>query len=162
MRKLIFVLCLLPLFALADSTAIDSVVTDTVVTDTVALLPEFPINPQQEFIDLVTGGLSGWWYLSAFFFALLGFIVRWYIRALQGIKNNPNSPAKFDWKYWWQHNKMKIAGIFVNWIIVFLCLRFSQEWFGVIPSMILAVTIGICFDWFFNFIVKLSKSKPNV
>ena len=114
-----------------------------------------------EFWTLITGGLSGYWYLAAFAFALMGFAVRWYIRALSGIKNNPDSPVKFDWSYWWAHNKMKLAGIFVNWIIVFLCLRFSQEWFQLAPSMVLAVGIGICFDWFFNFVVKMSKGKPK-
>ena len=113
-----------------------------------------------EFWTLISGGLSIQWYLAAFLFALLGFIVRWYILALKGIKSNPDSPAKFDWSYWWTHNKMKIAGIFVNWIIVFLCLRFAFDWFQLAPSMVLAVGIGIGFDWFFNFMVKMVNKKP--
>ena len=116
----------------------------------------------KEFMDLIFGGLTGWWYLAAAVFAMMGLFLRWYIRAMSGVKNNLESPDRFSWSYWWNNNgKMKFASIFATAIVVFLCLRFSQEWFELAPSMILAVTIGICFDWFFAFIVKLSKGKPK-
>jgi len=107
------------------------------------------------------GGLSPQWFAAAFLFALMGLFIRWYIRALSGVKNNPNSPAKFSFAYWWANNgKMKIASIFATTVIVFLCLRFSYEWFTLAPSMVLAVGIGIGFDWFFAFMVKLVNKKP--
>jgi hypothetical protein len=114
-----------------------------------------------EFWTLITGGLSLQWYLAAFVFALMGLFLRWYIKTMKGVKTNPDTPSKFSWAYWWANNGSRtLVSIFATAIIVFLCLRFSFEWFTLAPSMILAVTIGICFDWFFQFIVNLSQKKP--
>jgi hypothetical protein len=115
-----------------------------------------------EFWTLITGGLSFQWYIAAGIFALMGLFLRWYIHTLQGIKNNPETPAKFSWAYWWANNgKTKIMSVFATAIIVFLCLRFSYDWFTLAPSMVLAVAIGIGFDWFFAFIVKMVNKKPK-
>jgi hypothetical protein len=114
----------------------------------------------EEFIKLITGGQQWYWYAAAFFFALLGLFVRWSVLTRNGIKNNPESPAKFDFMYWWENNgKRKVVSVLTTFVVIFLCLRFATDWFGIVPSMAFSVGIGLAFDWFLDFVKKLTQKQ---
>ncbi len=113
-----------------------------------------------EFWVNILGTFSPLWYAAAFVFALFGLFIRWYIRTRIGIRTNPDSPDKFSWSYWWANNgSKKIASVFATAIIIFLCLRFASDWFGIAPSMAFAVGIGLAFDWFLDFVKRMTQKK---
>ncbi len=115
-----------------------------------------------EFKTLIFGNFSFVWYIASFFFASLGLFIRWRFMAKQGVKNNPNSPEHFSWEYWFEHNLWpKLLSVLTTIVIVFLCLRFAGDWFGVVPTMAFAVVLGLAFDWFVDFVKKLSQKGLN-
>jgi hypothetical protein len=112
----------------------------------------------KQFMDLISGTLSVAWYAAEFVFAFIGLFIRWSITAYMGVKNQTNnSPDRFSWNYWWTHNaKLEAVRIIRTVLIIFVCLRFSVEWFN-IPveyNMSLACGIGLAFDWVLYFIKK--------
>lgn len=114
-----------------------------------------------EFKELVLGTVSFQWYLAAFFFSFLALFVRWAVKTNNGIKFNLESPDTFSWKYWIENNlitKLKSIGLTVA--VVFLCLRFASDWFGIVPSMAFAAGIGLAFDWVLDYIKKRTKGSP--
>lgn len=113
-----------------------------------------------KFWELIFGSNPWYWYAAAYVFALSGLFIRWAIKTNNGIKNNLDTPDWFDWKYWVKHNLVRsLKSIFVTIIVVFLCLRFASEWFGVVPSMVFAAGIGLAFDWFLN-VIKKKVASP--
>lgn len=116
----------------------------------------------EEFWKLVLGNVSWWWYLAAFFFSSLGLFLRWAWRTNRGVKTNPNSPDKFDWNYWIVNNlKPKLISVTTTIVVIFICLRFASDWFGIIPTMVFAFIIGVALDWFIDFIKNIpNRQKP--
>lgn len=115
----------------------------------------------KEFLDNIFGTLTVFWYLSAFVFALIGLFIRWYVKTNMGVKNNPETPDKFSFRFWLQNNFFrKFTSVLTTMLVVFLCLRFASDWFGVLPSMGFSVVIGLAFDWFFDFVKKLINKVP--
>jgi hypothetical protein len=68
-------------------------------------------------------------------FALLGFVIKY----VGKVKSALDKENKFSICYFWADNWAKIIE---NLIIMFLCMRFSQFFLGVEPTMIIAVIIG--------------------
>ena len=112
----------------------------------------------KEFTDLLLGSFDVVWYIAAFIFAALGLFIRWSILTRRAIKWNPDTPDKFSWTYWLHNNLWpKAVSVLTTIVIVFLCLRFAGEWFGVVPTMAFAVVLGLAFDWFVDFIKGMTK-----
>ena len=115
-----------------------------------------------EFKELVFGNVTGVWYLAAFFFSFVALFVRWAIKTSGGIKSKTNgSPGEFSWEYWFENNfvtKLKSVGLTIA--VVFLCLRFATDWFGIVPSMAFAAGIGLGFDWILDYIKKKTQKSP--
>lgn len=101
-------------------------------------------------------------YLSAFFFAMIGLFLRHVFMIRKGVKCSTNdSPTKFSWAYWFKNNFMtKLTAIGSTVAIIFLCLRFSVDWFSIEVSMGFAFIIGLAFDWFYDFVRKLQDKVP--
>ena len=99
-------------------------------------------------------------YISCYIFVFFGLIIKWYIQTKKSIKTNPRTPEKFSFKYWfWDNLLPKLQSLLVSGIIIFVCLRFSVEWFKMVPSMFFALGIGLGFDYLIDFV----KSKiPDV
>jgi hypothetical protein len=99
-------------------------------------------------------------YVSCFIFVFFGLIIKWYVQTRKGIKTNPRTPVKFNFKYWfWDNLLPKLQSLLVSGIIIFVCLRFSVEWFKMLPSMLFALGIGLGFDFLIDFV----KSKiPDI
>jgi hydrogenase-4 membrane subunit HyfE len=114
---------------------------------------------QTEVISNVLGTLSISDYISAFIFASLGLIVRHYLIVKKSLKKNPKTPNNFDPKYWFKNNFFtKLSGILIIYIIIYLCLRFSVEWFGIKVTMTFAFTLGVGFDYVLDIIKKKQNS----
>lgn len=168
-KTLLFFVILAVLAATCEVATSQSVKTDTVkvVVDTIKVVPttidtiSVLSNKWAELKENILGDkLTGIGYISAFFFSFLGLFLRWVFTANKATKKYDNgTPNEFSWSYWFKDNlSPKLLSLLTNIIVIFLCLRFSVEWFGMIPSMIFAVTVGLCFDWFADFIKKI---QPN-
>ena len=116
------------------------------------------IGWQKELLGNILGNKLTWvGYAGALIFTFMGLYLRWYFKAKDSIKTDPNTPDKFNFSYWLRDNLLpKLAGIMATLIIIFLSLRFATEYFGLIPSMAMAVVVGLCFDWFMDFLKKLN------
>lgn len=115
----------------------------------------------KEFTRNILGGTLTWVsYFSAMVFTIIGSFIRWYWKTYDAVKNNPNTPNKFSFSYWLKDNALpKLAGLVTNLMVVFVCLRFSVELFNIPFSMLLALGVGLLFDWFFDFLKNL---QPNL
>ena len=113
---------------------------------------------QKELLGNILGSKLTWvGYTGALIFTFMGLYLRWYFKAKDGIKTDPNTPDKFVFSYWLRDNLLpKLAGIMATLIVIFLSLRFATEYFGLIPSMAMAVAVGLGFDYFMDFLKKLN------
>ena len=110
---------------------------------------------QSEVVNNLLGELSISDYITAFIFALMGLIIRQYFVIKKSIKTNKKTPDNFDPKYWFKHNFFtRTTGVLVTVIVIYLCLRFSVEWFGMKVSWGLSFTLGFSFDYILDFIRK--------
>ena len=106
----------------------------------------------------ILGTLSIWTYLSAFFFVFLGLVVRNGLKIKKAVQHNKATPDKLSWRYWFANNFFaKLNSFGVGMIIVFICLRFSQDWFHYSVSMSIAFFLGLCWDWVVDYIRKKQK-----
>lgn len=115
-----------------------------------------------EFTENILGSLTISFYLAAFVFAFLGLIIRHFLIVVpRGIKNTPDSPTKMDWRYWFANNFMtKMTVMLTNIIVIFIFLRFSNEWLGFKASMLFSFVLGLSIDWAYDLIRKLQKKVP--
>ncbi len=95
-----------------------------------------------------TYGTSAWAIFAvALLFVLFGLIIKWYIEINRSIKKSPDTPNKWDWKYFIQNNLFKKSfSILANFIIALAALRFCTEIFNIPLSMGVAFAFGIGFD----------------
>ena len=159
MKHLLLLIALtISLTAISDTTRVKK---DTVkCTDTSLVSPQAKALIRNEVKQNVLGGLSVGFYLSAFLFSFIGLFLRWYWTVRTGIKNNPESPNTFSWKYWVENNLIpKMLSVISTFFILYIGLRFSVDLFGVEASMFFAFAIGICFDFLVSKInsIKLTK-----
>lgn len=113
---------------------------------------------QKELLGNILGNKLTWvGYAGALIFTFMGLYLRWYFKAKKSIDNDPKTPDKFNFGYWVRDNVLpKLFGILATLIIIFLSLRFATEYFGLIPSMAMAVAVGLCFDFFADYLKKLN------
>jgi hypothetical protein len=120
---------------------------DTIRDTVVQVLSSFSSDVQ----TTVFGNISYGVYVGCFILAIMGLYIRWYLSAKKGIKNNTNSPDKFNWEYWWKDNLVpKLASILFTIFIIFLSLRFLTQLapdYLTLPIGFVAVLLGVAFDW---------------
>jgi len=110
---------------------------------------------KQELINLILGEATVVTYIAAFLFVLMGLVIKWYFKIKSAVKTNENSPAVFSWGYFIGQNLFtKLFSILANMIICFVVLRFSTELFNVPVSMLFALSVGMLFDYFVDFLRK--------
>lgn len=110
---------------------------------------------KQEFLNYLFGNATAVTYAAAFVFVIFGLIIKWYIEVKKGVKTNPETPERWDWRYFVSNNLFKKSfSILANIIIAFVALRFSTEIFNIPLSMAFALVIGIGFDEVINRISK--------
>ena len=110
---------------------------------------------KQELINLILGEASIVTYIGAFVFVHFGLVIKWYFKIKSAVKNNVESPPVFSWGYFISQNLFtKLFSILANMIICFVVLRFSMELFNVPVSMLFALSVGMLFDYFVDFLRK--------
>lgn len=117
---------------------------------------------KQELISLILGEATIATYIGAFIFVLFGLVIKWYLKIKSAVKTNENSPPVFSWGYFISQNLFtKLFSIFANMIICFVVLRFSTELFNVPVSMLFALSVGMLFDYFVDFLRKWQGNLKN-
>lgn len=98
--------------------------------------------------------------IAAYIFALVGMIIYTLQSLLKGLKGNRRTPRHFSLKYWIKDNLLtKIVGLFVNLLIIFVFIRFSNELLGKPLTMFVALLIGFGVDYYAD---KLKDIIPGV
>lgn len=180
-KMMIFIVAMLTILSIGISAPADTAKGIIGVTGTTAIAPTTtatnPITPsnidtakdwKQEILQNITGNTLDWAdYVTCFFFAFLGLLIRTGIRTKSGIKNNKNgTPEKFNWIYWIRDNVLtKLSSMMFIFVVIFVTLRFSMDWFGQYPSMAFSFVVGLGIDYFIEFLKKiqpkLSILKPS-
>lgn len=113
---------------------------------------------KQQILNDFLGQLTIVNYIVAFAFVFLALILKWTWKTLDSVKNNPKTPDKFTWSYWWRDNAYpKIVSCLSVLIAVFIILRFCNEITGRNFSYFIALVVGLYLD---SFIHKLKKMAP--
>jgi len=112
--------------------------------------------------DLVTdifGGIKPIHYAGAFIFAFMAIFIRWSIMTIVAVRNNPATPTKFN--LWWflLSSLKKISRVIAALLIVFVFLRFTNEFFGFGLTMFIAFMIGLFYDFLSD---KLKRLDPTI
>lgn len=117
---------------------------------------------KSEILTAILGNLTMVNYIVGFFFVFLALILRWIWRTLDGIKNNPESPHKFDFWYWWEDNfKPKLLSFIANMISVYLIFRFADDFIGTTFSYVLALGVGLGLDYYVGVLKKKLNPVPK-
>ena len=120
MKKVLFIVLALFTLTTFAQTATTKKDTAAIVVDTNHSLAQTPVATKvadtiqvvesawDKFLANILGTDLDWvGYLSCFVFAFIGLFLRWYWKAKKGIKNNPTSPIKFSWQYWFSDNLLR-------------------------------------------------------
>lgn len=115
------------------------------------------------FIDNITGGVSVPVLWASIFFALLGLLLVTLLNIQKGIRENPNTADKFNWKDFGLDSLIRVIISFViTMIVIFVSVRFSNEIFGTPVTMIFSFGIGLGIDKATIAITKYAtKGKKN-
>jgi len=146
MKKLIFLLLMMPLMLLGQ----------------VVFNNEIPAEITPTFSEQILGTVPISTYLAGGVFIAIGILISWYFKSKKAQKTNPNTPYTFSWKlFLFSKLPRKIMSILVNSLIGFLAMRFTNELFGMVLTMFLCLIIGITFDRIVIFVSKLKLKLPN-
>jgi hypothetical protein len=87
----------------------------------------------------ILGPLSVGYYLSAFFFSLLGILLMLYITSKKRDVGSTSTPVHFSWQFLlWDNTKR----IFIGLIVMYLLFRFTTEFLQRELNMYVALGIG--------------------
>ena len=115
---------------------------------------------KNEILTDLLGNVSLVNYLVGFIFVVIAIIFKWCYKTIDSIKNNPKTPAKWDWNYWVENNLVpKLLSLLMNIIAVFIVFRFSNEILGVAFSYILSLVVGLALDYYIDKIKKMIPEK---
>ena len=91
------------------------------------------------------GGMSPAYLLATMLFISIGAALHIGIDVMERSEESSNTPHDFSWKYFWRHNRMRIA---LNVIAAYCTVRFFSDMFsGQQISMFWAFAVGLVFDW---------------
>lgn len=92
-------------------------------------------------------------------FAYLGAIINLCIDLLERDPKSDTSPKKFNIKYWWADNKIRL---FIVFVLIPIALLLSKDLFGLALSNTTAFFIGFSNDSIIRLIKKRKFKEPNV
>lgn len=73
----------------------------------------------KEFIEIISGGKTGGYYLAGLFFSVLAIYLSVYINSKTRNPDSPNTPKKFSWKFLvWNTGRRVVAGLVVMYILL--------------------------------------------
>lgn len=102
---------------------------------------------KEDFFQQVLGTLSLGVLLASFFFAFLGVWLRTLTGAAKRDPLKPTTPDKWDWKYFWNDNVKRFAGsFFTTLIVIFISIRFVQNFTGSALTMVYCFFLGFGLD----------------
>lgn len=117
-----------------------------------------------EVVSNLMGKYPASFYITYFIFVMLGIIVSLRIQALNRDKLSDSTPIKFSWRFLLQDNLKQWIG---SLVFVFLSIRIGADAWGVVPTYVSAVIMGLSFDYSLSFIGKWiekiqSKIRENI
>ncbi len=93
----------------------------------------------QEFIQLITGGLSPAYYLAALFFSFLAIFLSMWAGSAKRNRSSARTPVQYSFKFlFWDNTKRILAGL----VAMFLLYRFTATLIPQNMTMESAVGIG--------------------
>jgi Mlc titration factor MtfA (ptsG expression regulator) len=141
MKKLIFIMLMMPLMLLGQVVFNNEISGEITSTFWEQILGNIPLNT----------------YLAGGVFIAIGILISWFYKAKQGQRNNINTPYTFSWKlFLFSKLPRKIMSIIVNILVGFVAMKFTNELLGMELTMFLCLVIGITFD---VIVVKISKLR---
>jgi hypothetical protein len=140
MKKLIFLLLMMPLMLLAQVVFNNEISGEITPTFWEQILGIVPIST----------------YLAGGIFIAIGILISWYLKSKKGQRTNINTPDSFSWKlFLFSKLPRKVMSILVNVLIGFVIMRFSSEFFGMLLTMSFCFIAGLTFDRIVIFVSKL-------
>ena len=140
MKKLIFIILMMPLMLLGQ----------------VVFNNEIPAEITPTFWEQILGTVPISTYLAGGVFIAIGILISWYFKSKKAQKTNPNTPYTFSWKlFLFSKLPRKIMSIIVNILVGFVIMKFPNEIFGIDFTMFFCFLSGLTFDRIVIFVSKL-------
>jgi hypothetical protein len=122
------------------------------------------MNTIKQVVANLLGDFTADFYITYFIFVMFGIILSLRIQALNRDKLSDSTPIKFSWRFLLQDNLKQWIG---SLVFVFLSIRIGADAWGVIPTYVSAVIMGLSFDYSLSFIGKWiekiqSKTRENI
>ena len=102
---------------------------------------------------------------AGFTFAILGVLLSLRLHVMNRDELSTRTPVKFSWSFFFADNIMRILTALA---LIFIALRFMEEWLGAKPTMWLSFIIGFGLDKFAQFLKnqnilgkKLNEKNPQ-
>jgi len=119
----------------------------------------------QEYLNLIFGDASPAFIAAGFTFAIMGVILSLRLQIVNRDRESDRTPKHFSWSFFWLDN---IKRLVTTLILIFVALRFTEEWMGAKTTMWLAFLIGLSVDKFAQFLKnqnilgkKLQQKNPD-
>ena len=109
------------------------------------------MNTINQVITELLGSFTAAFYISYFIFVLIGVLISLRVHALGRNKKSTKTPYKFSIKFLLQDNLMRIIS---SMAVVFVAIRLGSELFGITPTYVGAVAMGLGFD---QVLIQLQK-----
>jgi hypothetical protein len=94
--------------------------------------------------------------VSGLIFSIIGILLSRYFHFRLKGKRNPATPDKFDWGFMIKDNLVQLI---VSQVVVSLCMRFSEEFFGESVTMWWALIYGLVSDKLVEVLSKISQGE---
>ena len=115
--------------------------------------------------NLLLGNTAWQIYIAAIIFSLIGAFINTMLQGFKGVKNNPNSPNEFSWKYLLKDSYLKIlSSIFANLIIIrFQSYVIPDEYQNIVSVdfILLVCLINGALGYGIDFLFSIIKSKTT-
>lgn len=113
------------------------------------------------FMDNITGGVPAGVIAASIVFALLGLTLVTLLNVQKGIKHSPDTASKFRWQDFGVDSLIRVLiSLIITLIVIFVSLRFSNEFFGTPVTMIGSFAVGFGVDKL-TIIINRYASKFN-
>lgn len=111
------------------------------------------------FMNSITGGVSAPVIAASIVFALMGLLLITLLNIQKGIKQNPNTASKFTWQDFGLDSFIRVfISMIITLIVIFISIRFSNEFFGTPLTMAWSFIVGLSIDKATIMITRLSKN----
>jgi hypothetical protein len=97
----------------------------------------------ETFINYLLGDQSPLHFLGLIFFALLAALLSLLLHTTSRDVEGDNKPVEFSWRFLWCDNIKRIVSTL---ILIFVCIRFTPQFFGIQITEFFAFIIGFVND----------------